>query len=83
MEINGNAVVNMPHNNVVDTLKNCPPNAEAIFVIQRISAAKAYPSNEMTPPPQSRMYHQGYAQQHPHAYRVSLCKTSFEGWFWY
>uniref|UniRef100_H2XS58 Uncharacterized protein n=1 Tax=Ciona intestinalis TaxID=7719 RepID=H2XS58_CIOIN len=35
LEINGTTVQNMPHNNVVHILKDCPSNAAAIFVIQR------------------------------------------------
>ncbi|XP_076824351.1 membrane-associated guanylate kinase, WW and PDZ domain-containing protein 3-like isoform X2 [Clavelina lepadiformis] len=35
LEINGTAVQNMPHNNVVQILKDCPGNSAAIFVIQR------------------------------------------------
>ena len=35
IEINGIAVQNMPHNNVVQLLKDCPYNSAAIFVIQR------------------------------------------------
>ena len=35
LEINGMAVQNMPHNNVVQMLKDCPFNSAAIFVIQR------------------------------------------------
>ena len=35
LEINGMAVQNMPHNNVVQLLKDCPFNSAAIFVIQR------------------------------------------------
>uniref|UniRef100_H2ZDG4 Uncharacterized protein n=1 Tax=Ciona savignyi TaxID=51511 RepID=H2ZDG4_CIOSA len=35
LEINGTTVQNMPHNNVVLILKECPSNSAAIFVIQR------------------------------------------------
>nr|XP_039270672.1 membrane-associated guanylate kinase, WW and PDZ domain-containing protein 2-like [Styela clava] len=65
LEINGIAVQNMPHNNVVEILKDCPKNAEAIFIIQRISPNKIYPQQmEMSPQQQTRMYHPAsYGQQ--------------------
>jgi len=42
IEINGIAVQNMPHNNVVQILKECPSNASAIFVVHR-SPPPAHP----------------------------------------
>ncbi|XP_078487126.1 membrane-associated guanylate kinase, WW and PDZ domain-containing protein 3 isoform X2 [Ciona intestinalis] len=67
LEINGTTVQNMPHNNVVHILKDCPSNAAAIFVIQRGPL-----STPMYDPEALMSYQPGFANgisHHPHAFQ--------------
>nr|CAB3263597.1 membrane-associated guanylate kinase, WW and PDZ domain-containing protein 2 [Phallusia mammillata] len=71
LEINGVAVQNMPHNNVVQILKECPVTSAAIFVIQR---GPMMPQMYDPVPPRPQYMNggvpvsHGYGNHHPQAY---------------